>query len=168
MTTIVAAGFISRRTAVEPVAREGVIFGEIGELVPVVVDPVDQALVGARQRALELQVIGRIGEDEIDRGRRKPHHFRDAVADEDRVARGRALLAERPEDCGRAFRLAGASTQNLKLGGEAERSGTRDTHQRNHSTHEPDRSSRRVVYARFKVKVRLCSRAMPLCRFRTA
>ena len=32
----------------EPVAREGVVFGEIGELVPRIVDPVDQALVGPR------------------------------------------------------------------------------------------------------------------------
>ena len=139
----------------EPGAREGVIFGEIGELVPIVVDGVDQALVGARQRAFELQVIGRIGEDEIDRGRGEPLHLRDAVADQDRVARAGAPV-ERPDDCGRAFRLAGASTQNLNLGGEAERSGTQDTHQRNHSTHEPDRSNRRVVYARFKVKVWLC------------
>ena len=75
-------------------------------------------------------VVGRIGEDEIDRGWRKPHHFCDAVADEDRVARSGPFLAERLKDCGRAFRLAGPSTQNLNLGGEAERSGTRDTHER--------------------------------------
>ena len=73
------------------------------------------------------------------------------------ASRGAGLdFAERFKLRSRAFRLAGPSTQNLNLGGEAERSGTRDTHKRNHSTHEPDRSSRRVVYARFKVKVRLC------------
>ncbi len=36
----------------QPVAREGVVFGEIGELVPGIVDPVDEALVGARQMRL--------------------------------------------------------------------------------------------------------------------
>ncbi len=137
MTTIVAAGFISRRHGGQPLAREGVVFGEIGEFVPGIVHPVDHALVGPRQCAFELEIIGRIGEDEIDRGRRKPHHFRDAVADEDRVARSGACLVARFDDC-RASRLAGPSTQNLNLGGEAERSGTRDTHERKHSTHEPD------------------------------
>ena len=85
---MVAEGFITRRTAVEPVAGEGVIFGEIGELVPGVVDRVDHALVGTRQRAFELQIVGRIGEDEVDGGLREPHHLRHAVADEDRVAGG--------------------------------------------------------------------------------
>ena len=103
---------------------------KFGELVPGVVDPVDQALVGTGQRAFELQVVGRIGEDEINRGWRKPHHFRDAVTDEDGVAGSRARLAERFKLRSRAFRLAGPSTQNLNLGGEAERSGTRDTHER--------------------------------------
>ena len=83
---MVAAGFITRRAAVEPGARERVIFGEIGELVPVVVDRVDQALIGAGERAFELQVIGRIGEDEIDRGLGQPRHLGHAVADQDRVA----------------------------------------------------------------------------------
>ena len=96
MTTIVAVGFIEPPNGGQPVAREGVIFGEIGELVPVVVDRVDHALVRARQRALELQVVGRIGKDEIDRRRRKPRHLRHAVADQDRVARSRALLRRAP------------------------------------------------------------------------
>ena len=120
---MVAFGFITRRAAVEPRSGEGVVFGEIGELVPVVVDRVDEALVGARKRAFELKIVGRVGEDEIDRSGRQLLHFGDAVADEDDVARGGA-------DCGRAFRLAGASTQNLKLGGETRRSGTQGTHQR--------------------------------------
>ena len=69
----------------QPVARERVIFGEIGELVPVVVDRVDQALVGARQRAFELQIIGRIGEDEIDR-RRRAASFISATQSPTRIA----------------------------------------------------------------------------------
>ena len=152
----------------EPGARERVIFGEIGELVPGVVDRVDQALVGARQRAFELQVIGRIGEHEIDRGLGEPHHLGHAVADQDRIARGRAPVAERPNDCGRAFRLAAASTRNLKLGGEAERSGARATHE-----HKP----LDAIAGSFEPARRLCSilskgpvmrPPMPLCRFRTA
>ena len=77
----------------EPGARERVIFREIGELVPGVVDRVDQALVGAGERAFELQVIGRIGEDEIDRGLGEPHHLGHAVADEDRIALGRCAAS---------------------------------------------------------------------------
>jgi hypothetical protein len=126
-----------------------------------------EALVWAGQRALELQVIGRIGEHEIDRGLRQPHHLGHAVADQDRIALSLPPVAGRPKNCGRAFRLAAASTRNLKLGGEAERSGTRDTHER-----KPlDADARSFEPAR-----RLCSilskgpvirPPMPLCRFRT-
>jgi len=49
-----------------PVAREFVIDLEAGELVPVVIDGVDPGLVGPRQLAAELQIVGRVGEDEID------------------------------------------------------------------------------------------------------
>ena len=66
MTTIVASRFITRRARGQPGAGEGVVSGEIGEFVPVVVDRIDDALVGARQRAFELKIVGRIGEDEID------------------------------------------------------------------------------------------------------
>ena len=128
---MVAFGFITRRAAPSHARVKASYSAKFGELVPVVVDGVDQALVGARQRALELKVVGRIGEDEIDRGRRQLIHLGDAVADQDRVAR-------RGNDCGRASRLAGASTQNLKLGGEAGRSGTQGTHQRNYSTLRPN------------------------------
>ena len=50
----------------EPVAREGVIGGEIREFVPVIIDRIDQTLIRAMQTIGELQIIGRIGEDEID------------------------------------------------------------------------------------------------------
>ena len=122
MTTMVAFGFIARRAAREPRPCERVVFGEIGELVPVVVDRVDQALVRARKSALELQIIRRIGEDEVDGRCRQLVHLGDAVADQDHVAR-------RGNHCGRAFRLAGASTQNLNLGGKTQRSGTQHTHE---------------------------------------
>ena len=107
----------------EPAPREGVVFGEVGELVPSIVDRVDEALIRPGESALELQVVRRIGEDKVHRRRRKPVHLRDAVADQDRVA-------SNGNDCGRAFRLAVASTQNLKLGGETQRAGAQDTHGR--------------------------------------
>ncbi len=141
---MVAFGFITRRTAASHALRERVVFGEVGELVPIVVDRVDHALVGPRQGALELKIIGRIGEHEVDRSRRQPVHLGDAVADQDHIAR-------RGTDCGRACRPAGASTHNLNLGGETRRSGTQGTHQhRSHSTQRPARSNRRVVIAAFK------------------
>ena len=108
----------------QPVAGESVVGGEVGELVPVVVDRVDHALIGARQRAFELQVVGRVGEDQIDASFGEFVHLLDAVADEDdvlrRLHRGGALSRSRP------------STQYLKLGGAARRTDTRSTHQRSH------------------------------------
>ena len=60
----------------EPVAGEAVVFGEAGELVPMVVDGVDLGIVGTVQLALELKVVGRIGEDEIGAAvGQRPHAF---------------------------------------------------------------------------------------------
>ena len=100
MTTIVASRFITRRAAPSQRAGEGIVGGEIGELVPFVVDRVDEALVGARQRAFELQIVRRIGEDEVDAGLGERVEFGDAVADEDRR---RAAAA--PTVAGRLARL---------------------------------------------------------------
>ena len=61
---------------------EVVIFLEGAELVPVVGDTVDLGIVRTLQIALQLQVIGRIGEDEIDALRRQRRHLRDAIAHE--------------------------------------------------------------------------------------
>ncbi len=46
------------------------------------VDAVDPAVVGAQQLARELEVVGRIGEDEVDRPLRQAPHLGDAVADQ--------------------------------------------------------------------------------------
>ena len=51
----------------EPAARKSIVFGKVGEFVPVVVDGVDKTLVRARQRILELQIVRRVGENEVDR-----------------------------------------------------------------------------------------------------
>ena len=50
----------------EPGAREGVVVGEARELVPLVVDAVDARIVGPHEVGGELQIVGRVGEDEID------------------------------------------------------------------------------------------------------
>ena len=51
----------------EPGAGEIVIGGEAGEFVPVVVDGIDAEIVGTLEIALELQIVRRIGEYQIDR-----------------------------------------------------------------------------------------------------
>ena len=76
----------------QPGAREDVVMGKALELVPVVVDRIDLALVGPGEALLELQVVGRIGKDQVDRARRQGVHLRHAVADEDGVERERRPL----------------------------------------------------------------------------
>ena len=66
----------------EPGAGEIVVGGEARELVPVVIDRVDAQIIRPLEVALQLQVIGRVGEDEVDRLRRQPCHAGDAVADQ--------------------------------------------------------------------------------------
>jgi hypothetical protein len=72
---------------VEPSPGEAIVLGKAGEAIPGRVDAVDPAVVGAEQLAAELQVIGRIGEDQVDRPRRQPRHYLDAVADQHLVLR---------------------------------------------------------------------------------
>ncbi len=50
-----------------------------------VVDGVDLALVGPRQIAGELEIVGRIGEDEIDGVRRDSPQLLEAIAHQDAV-----------------------------------------------------------------------------------
>ena len=69
----------------EPVAREGIIVRETCELVPIVVDGVDLAVVGPQQFAAQQQIVGRVGEDEIDGFRRNLPQFADAVTDKDAI-----------------------------------------------------------------------------------
>ncbi len=71
----------------KPVAGEGVVGGEASELVPIVVDGVDAAVVGPEQLAVELKIIGRIGEDEIDRCFGEAVERLDAIADDDAIER---------------------------------------------------------------------------------
>jgi hypothetical protein len=70
----------------QPGAGEGVIGLETVELVPRIVDGVDLGLVGPVQIAAELQIVGRIGEDRVDRVLRQALERGDAVALQDGVA----------------------------------------------------------------------------------
>ena len=64
----------------QPFAGEAVVFGEAGELVPVIVDGVDLGIVGTAQLVLELKIVGRIGEDQIGAAFRQRPHFLHAIA----------------------------------------------------------------------------------------
>src|SRR4029077_17581307 len=71
----------------KPVVGEGVVGREARELVPIVVDAVDAAIVGAEQLVVELEIVRRVGEDEIDACRRQALQRLDAIADDDSVQR---------------------------------------------------------------------------------
>ena len=75
----------------EPGAGEIVIGGEARELVPIVVDGIDAGIVGPLEVALELEIVRRIGENEIDGLRRQLCHLGNAVADDN--ARGGRTFA---------------------------------------------------------------------------
>jgi hypothetical protein len=62
-----AIGLQDAARRLQPGPGERVVVGKALELVPVVVDGIDLALVGPGEALLELQVVGRIGEDEIHR-----------------------------------------------------------------------------------------------------
>ena len=145
----------------EPAAGERVVIGEIGEFVPIVVDRVDDALVRARQRALELQVVRRVGENEVDAAGGQLFELGYAIADDDGVH----TAAHRP------WRGASArsvpSTQNLKLGRRARRPGTGRTHVRNHSTLLPETTPRRSRYGIDLGKSRVSLQLAAVFRFRT-
>jgi hypothetical protein len=67
----------------KPRARERIIGGKAREPVPLVVDGVDLGMVGALEIALELQVVRRVGEHQVDAVGRKLGHLSDAIADHD-------------------------------------------------------------------------------------
>ena len=66
----------------QPFAGEVVILGKTIELIPVVVHSVHLGQVGAPEFALQLEVIGRVGEDQVNRIFRQVGQNLAAVADE--------------------------------------------------------------------------------------
>ena len=90
------AGILQRAPRrVHPVAGERIIGLEAREFVPVVVDRVHLRLVGPGQPAAKLQIIGRIGEDEIDRFFGERIHRLDAIALDDDFRRISGLCRQR-------------------------------------------------------------------------
>ncbi len=71
----------------DPVAGEFVIGREAGEFVPILGDAVDPAVVGPQQFIGDLQIVGGIGEDQIDACLRQTPHLLDAIADDNLVER---------------------------------------------------------------------------------
>jgi hypothetical protein len=69
----------------QPRFGEAVVGGEVGELVPLVVDRVDLGVVRADELALELKIVRRVGEDHVDRRLRQLVHRGDAIALHDGV-----------------------------------------------------------------------------------
>src|SRR5262249_8934043 len=63
------------------------VLPETPEAIPVIVDGVDPRIVGTSELALELEVVGRIGEDEIDAAFRQSLHHLDAIALDDAIER---------------------------------------------------------------------------------
>ena len=118
---------MTRRTAPSHAPRKIVVIGKAREFVPIVVDAIDEALVRPRERGFELQIIRRIGEDEIDAFRRQPGHRFDAIAFDDFVEGKRAGREIRAGHDG--ARRRNPSTHHLDLGFWAGRSGTLLTHE---------------------------------------
>jgi hypothetical protein len=77
---ILQASFLAMRRAVAALPQRPAL---------ALVDGVDAGVVGAVELALELEVVGWVGEDQVDRGRGQRPHDLDAVAGEDRVERQR-------------------------------------------------------------------------------
>ena len=104
-------------------AREFVIFGKARKFIPIVIHRIDDTLVWTRQRAFELQIIGRIGEDEIDGLFGQGVDLFDAIAQQNLVERQRRT---RRDDFWTPHRSP--STRDLDLGLGAGHPGTCDTH----------------------------------------
>src|SRR5690606_24510679 len=119
-------------------AREGIVFGEARELVPVVVDGVDEAVVGTRQRPLELEVVGRIGEDEVDALVRQAAQPGETIVEDDPIeGHGGPVHPTR--------RRGRPGTRDLDPGRGADGTGTRNTHVvfTGYATDEPDHADDR-------------------------
>jgi hypothetical protein len=98
---------------------------EARELIPIVIDRIDAALIGTRQSVFKLQIVGRIGEDDIYAAFRQLAHHLDAIAAQYRVARRYWRGTELPAGAPRRR----PSTRDLNMGLRAGCSGMSDTHE---------------------------------------
>ncbi len=76
----------------EPGARELVVAAKTVEAVPRGIHARHLRVVGPQERAFELQVVGRVGEDHVDRGGWQRRHDLDAVAEKDLIRHDFFLL----------------------------------------------------------------------------
>src|SRR6202030_4706103 len=106
--------------------------GKACKFVPIVVDAIDEALVRPRETGFELQIIWRIGEDEIDAFWRQPGHRFQAIALDDYVEGKRTARQTRAGRGG--ARRRNPSTHHLDLGFRAGRPGTLATHKQKPGT----------------------------------
>ena len=70
----------------EPAAGEAVVFVEAGELIPILLDAIDPAVVRPVQLSGKLQIVGRVGEDQVDRRGRQAGHRLQAITGNDLIA----------------------------------------------------------------------------------
>src|SRR6185437_5963204 len=82
-----SAGLQNASARFEPGASELIVGCEATELVPVVVDAIDAAVVGPVELVVELKIVGRVGEDEIDGSFGQGAEDFDAITDDDLVER---------------------------------------------------------------------------------
>ena len=73
----------------EPGMGKRVIAVEVREFIPVMVYPIDPAVIGPQQFAIELQIVGRISEDQIGPASRKSCQLSDTIANNDPIERRR-------------------------------------------------------------------------------
>src|SRR5690606_12350470 len=87
----------------QPSARKAVVLLKVRKLVPLIIDAIDTRIVGSQQIAVELEIVGGIGEDEIYAGRRQLRQFFKAIADNNAVdTKGRAYPVTQTHDATRA------------------------------------------------------------------
>src|SRR4029078_785414 len=82
-----SAGLQNASARFEPGAGELIVGCEATELVPVVVDAIDAAVVGPVELVVELKIVGGVGEDEIDGSFGQGAEDFDAITDDDLVER---------------------------------------------------------------------------------
>ena len=80
-----ALGLQRAARSAKPGARELIVAREILELVPIVVDGVDLAVVGTQQVAAQLKIVRRVGEDHVDGSFGQAAHQFDAVPHQDSI-----------------------------------------------------------------------------------
>lgn len=104
-----SGGFEHAPALAEPPAREVVVSFKAFKLIPILGDPVHLADIRTPEVALQLQVVGRVGKDQIDRICRQARQYIDTVAFDNGVdpglkrifGHGVSIVLVRESNCGR-------------------------------------------------------------------